>query len=82
MLNLAKKDVLKDKGYSYKIDLVHPTYTSSEITHVTGSIHKLKKFTLPTEFLLISNKYCCIVRLSILGFGINFEIKTRSIEND
>ena len=82
MLNLIKTDNMKDKGYSCQVDLLHPTYTSREVTHVTGNIHKLKKLSLPTEFLLTSNSIYCNIRISILGFGINFEIQTRSIEND
>jgi len=78
VINLMKGGNLKSKGYFYRVYMILPTFHRRKVTQITGDIHNHIKISFPTEFLLTGNNICCNMVISLLGFGMGFEIQSRS----
>lgn len=79
MIKFLTKNHMSTKGYAYCFYFNLPEFIlKCKTHHITGGNHTHTTLSLPTYFLLTRNSIYYNMSISILGFGMGFEIQTRS----
>ena len=68
----------KEKGYLSSLFLSLPGVGSEKVKTMIGDEMSTKYISFPTHFLLTSSSYYVKIEVAMFGFGLIFEIHTRS----